>query len=202
VLKIAINEDKKRKKLTAERNLLFERFSRNPLDIRLAIEIKLIDDQVAECTNQISRKRDTPREAGLPIRKVVRSLQISQEVAMKMTTSIRQVDGVTVVDMSGRLELGQESAALRDLIFGLLKNGHKQILLNLGDVHYIDSAGLGTLVGALTTVRKQEGELKLLNLTNKVGDLMQITKLYIVFDIMNDESVAVRSFSQSTAAIA
>jgi anti-sigma B factor antagonist len=121
---------------------------------------------------------------------------------MKMTTSIRQVDGVTVVDMSGRLELGQESAALRDLIFGLLTNGHKQILLNLGDVHYIDSAGLGTLVGALTTVRKQEGELKLLNLTNKVGDLMQITKLYIVFDIMNDESVAVRSFSQSTAAIA
>jgi hypothetical protein len=74
VLKIAINEDKKRKKLTAERNLLFERFSRNPLDIRLAIEIKLIDDQVAECTNRISRKRDTPRDAGLPIRKVVRSL--------------------------------------------------------------------------------------------------------------------------------
>ncbi|MGB2633548.1 MAG: STAS domain-containing protein [Candidatus Acidiferrum sp.] len=121
---------------------------------------------------------------------------------MKMTMSIRQVDGVKVVDISGRLELGKESAALRDLICDLLKNGHKQILLNLGDVHYIDSMGLGTLVGAFTTVRKQEGELKLLNLTSKVRDLMQITKLYTVFDIMNDEAVAVKSFSQSTATIA
>ncbi|MGB2664234.1 MAG: STAS domain-containing protein [Candidatus Acidiferrum sp.] len=121
---------------------------------------------------------------------------------MKMTTSIRQVDGVTVVDISGRIELGKESAALRDLILDLLKKGHKQILLNLGDLLYIDSMGLGTLVSAFTTVRKQEGELKLLNLTNKVRDLMQITKLYTVFDIMNDEAVAVKSFTQSTAAIA
>lgn len=121
---------------------------------------------------------------------------------MKMTSSIRQVDGVKVVDISGRIELGQESAALRDLICDLLKNGHKQILLNLGNLQYIDSMGLGTLVGAFATVRKQEGELKLLNLTSKVKDLMQITKLYTVFDIMNDEAVAVKSFRQSTAAIA
>ena len=107
-----------------------------------------------------------------------------RRLPMKMTMSIRQVDGVKVVDISGRLELGKESAALRDLICDLLKNGHKQILLNLGDVHYIDSMGLGTLVGAFTTVRKQEGELKLLNLTSKVRDLMQITKLYTVFDII------------------
>ncbi len=119
---------------------------------------------------------------------------------MKMTTSIRQVEGVAVVDISGRIEFGKESAALRDLILDLLKNGHKQILLNLGDLHYIDSTGLGTLVSAFTTVRKQDGELKLLNLTNKVRDLMQITKLYTVFDIMNDEAVAVRSFRKSTLA--
>jgi anti-sigma B factor antagonist len=119
---------------------------------------------------------------------------------MKMTTSIRQVGGVTVVDVSGRIELGEESAALRDLIGDLLSKGHKQILLNLGDVHYIDSSGLGTLVSAFTSVRKQGGELKLLNLTNKVNDLMQITKLYTVFDIANDEASALKSFGQTTAA--
>jgi anti-sigma B factor antagonist len=121
---------------------------------------------------------------------------------MNMTTSTRQVGGVTIVDISGRIELGEESAALRELVCDLLSKGHKQILLNLGDVHYIDSAGLGSLVSAFTSVRKQEGELKLLNLTNKVQDVMQITKLYTVFDIMNDEAVGVKSFGQSTAATA
>jgi anti-sigma B factor antagonist len=121
---------------------------------------------------------------------------------MKMTTSTRQVGGVTIVDISGRIELGEESAALRDMVCDLLSKGHKQILLNLGDVHYIDSSGLGTLVGAFTSVRKQGGELKLLNLTDKVTDLMQITRLYTVFDITNDETVGVKSFGQSTAATA
>jgi anti-sigma B factor antagonist len=121
---------------------------------------------------------------------------------MKMTTSTRQVDGVTIVDISGRIELGQESAAVRDLIGELLEKGQKHILLNLGDVHYIDSSGLGALVSSFTSVKKQGGELKLLNLTNKVNDLMQITKLYTVFDIANDEASGVKSFGQSTAATA
>jgi anti-sigma B factor antagonist len=119
---------------------------------------------------------------------------------MKMTTSTRQVGRVTVVDISGRIEHGQESAAVRALVCDLLREGHTQILLNLGDVNYIDSSGLGHLVSAFTWVRKQEGELKLLNLTNKVRDLMQITRLYTVFDIMDDEAVAVKSFAQSAAA--
>jgi anti-sigma B factor antagonist len=121
---------------------------------------------------------------------------------MKMTTSIRQAGAVTVVNISGRIELGGESAALRDMVCDLLSKGHKQILLNLGDVHYIDSSGLGALVSAFTTVRKQGGELKLLNLTNKVNDLMQITKLYTVFDITNNEAEAVKSFTQPAAATA
>lgn len=121
---------------------------------------------------------------------------------MKMTTITRQLGGVMIVDISGRIELGEESAALRDLVCDLLSKGDKKILLNLGDVHYIDSSGLGSLVSAFTRVRKQGGELKLLNLTNKVTDLMQITKLYTVFDVMNDEAVAVKSFAQSRAAIA
>lgn len=119
---------------------------------------------------------------------------------MHMTTSTRQVGGVTIVDITGRIVLGEECAALRDLIADLLSKGHKKILFNLGDVNYIDSSGLGHLVSAFTSVRKQGGELKLLNLTNKVHDLMQITRLYTVFDIMDDEAVAVESFGQSVAA--
>src|SRR5260370_37917213 len=119
---------------------------------------------------------------------------------MPMTTSTREVGGVTMVDISGRIGLGEESAALRDLVCGLLSKGQKKILFNLGDVNYIDSAGLGHLVSAFTSVRKQGGELKLLNLTNKVHDVMQITSLYTVFDIMDDEAVAVESFGQSAEA--
>jgi anti-sigma B factor antagonist len=125
-----------------------------------------------------------------------------EEEAMNMTTNIRKLGGVTIVDISGRIVLGEESAALRDLVCDLLSKEHRQILFNLAEVNYIDSAGLGALVGAFTSVRKQKGELKLLNLTNKVHDLMQITKLYTVFDIMNDETEGVKSFGQSTAATA
>jgi anti-sigma B factor antagonist len=121
---------------------------------------------------------------------------------MNMTTSTREVAGVTIVDISGRIELGEESAAVRDIVSNLLSTGHKHILLNLGEVNYIDSSGLGILVSSFTSARKQGGELKLLNLTNKVSDLMQITKLYTVFDISNDEAAAVKSFGQSTAATA
>ena len=119
---------------------------------------------------------------------------------MQMTTSTRQVGGVTIVDISGRIVLGEESAALRQLVCDLLSKGNKKILFNLADVNYIDSSGLGHLVSAFTSVRKQDGELKLLKLTNKVHDLMQITRLYTVFNIMDDEAVAVKSFTQSAAA--
>ena len=121
---------------------------------------------------------------------------------MKMMTSTRQVGSVTIVDISGRIELGEESAAVRDMVCGLLSKGNKHILLNLGDVHYIDSSGLGALVSSFASARKQGGELKLLNLTDRVTDLMQMTKLYTVFDVKNDEAVAVKSFGQSTAATA
>jgi len=119
---------------------------------------------------------------------------------MQMTASTRQVGSVTLVDISGRIVLGEESAALRQLVCDLLSKGHKNILFNLGDVNYIDSSGLGNLVGSFTSVRKQGGELKLLNLTNKVQDLMQITRLYTVFEIMDNEAMAVKSFDQSAAA--
>jgi anti-sigma B factor antagonist len=118
---------------------------------------------------------------------------------MNIMTSTRQVGGITIVDISGRIVLGEESAALRNLVCDLLSKGRRNILFNLADVNYIDSSGLGNMVGSFTSVRKQGGELKLLNLTNKVHDLMQITRLYTVFDIMDDEAVAVKSFGQSAA---
>jgi len=112
-----------------------------------------------------------------------------------MKTSTRQVNGVTIVDLSGRITLGEGSVVLRETIRDLLGKGDKKILLNLGDVSYIDSSGIGELVSAYTTARNQGGELKLLNLTKKVHDLLQITKLYTVFDIKDDEATAVKAFS-------
>ncbi len=120
---------------------------------------------------------------------------------MKMTKRIRQAGSVTIVDIGGRIELGEESAALRETLCDLLAKDINN-LLNLGDVHYIDSSGLGALVSGYTSVEKQGGELKLLNLTDKVSNLMQITKLYTIFDIAKDEAAAVKSFGQSRAAIA
>jgi anti-sigma B factor antagonist len=114
-------------------------------------------------------------------------------VTIKANT--RQVDGVTVVDLSGRITLGEGSTILRDTVRELLGRGQKKILLNLGDVNYIDSSGIGELVSGYTTVTNQGGQLKLLNLTKKVRDLLQITKLYTVFDVFDEETTAVRSFT-------
>jgi len=113
---------------------------------------------------------------------------------VSMKTSTRQVNGIVIVDLSGRITLGEGSVLLRDLVRELVTKGQRKILLNLGDVTYIDSSGIGELVSAFTTVRNQGGELKLLNLTKKVHDLLQITKLYTVFDVKDDEAAAVASF--------
>ena len=115
---------------------------------------------------------------------------------MSMKATNRQVDGVSVVDMSGRITLGEGSVVLRDTIRDLVGKGQKKILLNLGDVTYIDSSGIGELVSAFTAVRREGGELKLLNLTKKVHDLLQITKLYTVFDIKDDEAAAIKAFAK------
>lgn len=115
---------------------------------------------------------------------------------MTMKSGTRQVDGVTIIDLSGRITLGEGSTMLRDIVRDMIAKGNKKILLNLGDVTYIDSSGIGELVSAFTTVRNGGGELKLLNLTKKVHDLLQITKLYTVFDIKDDEAKAIQSFTK------
>ena len=140
---------------------------------------------------------------GLGAREIIQiEVRLLGTLTMNMATSIRQIEDVTIVDISGRIVLGEESAALRNLVFELLGKGHRMILFNLGNVNYIDSSGLGHLVSAYTSLRSQGGELKLLNLSKNVHDVMQITRLYTVFDVKDDEAAAIRSFDHSSAATA
>jgi anti-sigma B factor antagonist len=113
---------------------------------------------------------------------------------MALTIASREVDGVVILDLSGRITLGEGSVQLREAIRGLIGKGEKKILLNMGNVDYIDSSGLGELVSALTSAKNQQAEVKLLKLTRKVHDLLQLTKLYTVFDIKDDEAAAIASF--------
>lgn len=119
---------------------------------------------------------------------------------MNLITKTREVGDITVVDVSGRIVLGEETAFFRNLVSELLKRGHNKILFNLGEVSYIDTSGLGFLLGALASARREKGDVKLINLPQKVLEVMQITKLYTVFDIIDDEAMAIRSFGQSAAA--
>jgi len=114
-------------------------------------------------------------------------------VSVKLTT--RKVGDVTVIDAVGRITLGEGSSSFRDTIRNLVANGEKKLLLNLGGVTYIDSSGIGELVSGYTTLTNQGGQLKLLNLTKRIQDLLQITKLYTVFEVFDDEAAGVRSFS-------
>ena len=114
---------------------------------------------------------------------------------MSAKLSPRQVGDVTVIDVAGRITLGEGSSNLREGIREMVAKGNKKILLNLGDVSYIDSSGIGELVSGFTSVANGGGQLKLINLTKRVKDLLQITKLYTVFEVFDDEAAAIRSFA-------
>jgi anti-sigma B factor antagonist len=118
---------------------------------------------------------------------------------MQLRQSTRTVDGITVMDCDGRIIFGEESAALRDSIKSLIMQNNK-IVLNLGGVNYIDSGGLGTLVALYTTARAAGGAIRLANLTQRVGDLLQVTKLLTVFEVFDSVDEAVQSFRQGAAA--
>ena len=117
-------------------------------------------------------------------------------MSMNLQATHRDIGSVTVVDISGRITLGEGSATLRGMVRQLLDQGRRQIVLNLADVNYIDSSGIGELVSSFTAVKKEGGELKLLHLTKKVHDLLQITKLYTVFDVKDDEAAAIGAFAK------
>jgi anti-sigma B factor antagonist len=106
----------------------------------------------------------------------------------------REIEDIAIIDFSGKITLGEGSATLRRTIRELIDKGHRKIVLNLGDVDYIDSSGIGELVSGYTTVRNVQGEMKLLHLTKRVHDLLQITRLFTVFDVQSDEDNALRSF--------
>lgn len=112
-----------------------------------------------------------------------------------MKIGTRQIQGITIVDVNGQIKLGEGTAMLRDTIKGLTDKEQKQVLLNLAEVKYIDSSGIGELVSAYTSLRKQGGELKLLHLTKQAHDLLLITKLYTIFEVMDDEPTAIAAFS-------
>ena len=114
-------------------------------------------------------------------------------MSVKLTT--RQVGDVTVVDAVGRITLGDGASHFRDTIRNLVGSGNKKLLLNLAEVSYIDSSGIGEMVSGFTTVTNQGGVVKLLSLNKRVKDLLQITKLYTVFEVFDDEAHAVRSFA-------
>ena len=111
-----------------------------------------------------------------------------------MSVSERRVGTVTIVDVTGKLTQGDAGDTLRDKVGSLMQQGRKDVVVNLGDVPYMDSAGLGTLVAAFTTVSRQGGAMKLLNLTKRLHDLLVITKLSNVFECFDDETLAVSSF--------
>lgn len=120
---------------------------------------------------------------------------------MSLKIAVTNVEGVAVLDLGGRVTLGEAAGSLRDVIKDLVGKGSKDILLNLTEVTYIDSSGLGELVGAFATVSNRQGRLKLLGLQPRVHDLMHITKLYTVFDIFTDETEAIRSFQARGASV-
>jgi anti-sigma B factor antagonist len=115
-------------------------------------------------------------------------------VALRMTD--RDVNGITVVDIEGRIVLGEESNSFREHVKNLLAAGKKKIVLNMSNVSYIDSAGLGTLVATFHSARSQGATLKLANLGSKFREVLQVTKLMTVFDTYDNEATAVQSFAK------
>lgn len=121
---------------------------------------------------------------------------------MSLNVKTRKVEGIVVVDLSGRLTIGEPVLLLRETLRVQVNAGERQFVLNLGDVSYIDSSGLGELVSAYTTVRNKQGDVKLLNLTAKAKDLLQMTKLLTVFDVYDDENKAIASLKGASSASA
>ncbi|MCZ2156058.1 MAG: STAS domain-containing protein [Bryobacterales bacterium] len=113
---------------------------------------------------------------------------------MSLKVNVRQVGQVAVIDLGGKITLGEGSGTLRDTVAEVVAKGNKNILLNMADVTYIDSAGLGELVGSYASITNKGGQLKLVNLQNKVKDLMQITKLHTVFQVFDAEDEAIASY--------
>src|SRR5208282_875258 len=120
------------------------------------------------------------------------------EALMQLRMSTRTLEGVLVVDCSGRLVFGEESASLRDMVKKLIAQSPK-VVMNMHEVNHIDSGGLGTLVSLYTTARNANGAVKLASVSQRVGDLLQVTKLFTIFEVFDDAEAAARSFKKDAA---
>ncbi len=114
---------------------------------------------------------------------------------MSISLNTRKVDGVVIVDLTGRLTIGEPVVSLRETVKKIVDDGERKFVLNLGDVTYIDSSGLGELVSTFTSLKNREGDVNLLNLTKRAKDLLQLTKLLTVFDTYEDEASAVAALN-------
>ena len=115
---------------------------------------------------------------------------------MSLKLDIRETSGVAIIDLSGRITLGDGTGELREALGGLKSTGHRQILLNLADVSFLDSSGIGVLIGAYATITNGGGKLKLMHLSSRVKDVLLVTKLYTVFEVFDDEAPAIASFTE------
>jgi anti-sigma B factor antagonist len=127
------------------------------------------------------------------------SIGMEGRTSIRMRTAVRQVEGITVLDITGRITLGEGNIMLREIVQDFLEKGNKNILMNLSEVEYVDSAGIGELVRSFTAIRKRGGQMKLVNLNKKVQDLLDATNLHRVFDVHKDEATAVKSFGGQLA---
>src|SRR5213594_178447 len=139
------------------------------------------------------------RAASLPVTLICLPRAEHRGGPMQLKLNTRTLDGVTVVDCNGRIVFGEESAILRDTLKKLI-NENKRVVLNLGGISYIDSGGLGTLVALYTTAHNAGGAIKLIRLTQRVGDLLQVTKLVTIFEVFDTEEKAVESFRKGVPA--
>jgi anti-sigma B factor antagonist len=127
-------------------------------------------------------------------------MSMQTQPAGRMLAATREIGEITIVDIKGRITIGEGNVMLREIMIGLLEKGKKHVLLNMADVAHVDSAGIGELVRSHTSVRKQGGQLKLANVNKKVQELLQKTMLLAVLDVHQDETSAVKSFGLSSTA--
>lgn len=166
---------------------------------RCSEEVEFFRDVLAEGHSVIVVRTESQEVANVANGILSRlGINPQQRTPIKMRIAKRHVDDIVIVDISGRITFGEESALLRQLVREILEDGHRKLLLNLHEVAYVDSSGLGELVKSYTTVRSQGGQMKLVEVSQRVQDLLELTKLHLVFEIEPDEARAMQSFGATS----
>jgi len=173
----------------------------DPHAAKVSEDVNFFREVLAEGRSLVVVRTDSPETAKVANEILNRlGVSIPEQAPVRLQITTRQADDVTIVDMTGRITLGEGSKALREMMREMADKGFKKIVLNLRHVGYIDSSGLGELVKAYTTVRGHGGHLKLVQVNERVKDLLEITKLHLVLEIEPDEATALQSFRTTQAA--